>query len=67
VYSATSSPIVAKRSAVEELVMTFFKGSAMHLLTSLVRQGTWSAEELDALEAAIERARNQRPQRSGRR
>jgi predicted transcriptional regulator len=60
VYSATRSPSVAKRSAIKELVNTFFDGSTMHLLTSLVRQRTWSEEELDALEAAVERARNQR-------
>jgi predicted transcriptional regulator len=66
-YSATSSPTAAKRSAIDELVTTFFKGSAMHLLTSLVRQGTWSDDELDALEAAVERARTQRPQRGERR
>ena len=60
IYSATHSPTVAKRSAVNELVNTFFKGSTMHLLTALVRQGTWSADELDALEAAVERARSER-------
>ena len=61
VYSATRSPSIAKRSAVKELVNTFFDGSTMQLLTSLVRQGSWSDEELDALEAAVERARSQRP------
>jgi predicted transcriptional regulator len=66
-YSATSSPTVAKRSAIDELVTTFFKGSAMQLLTSLVRQGTWSDDDLDALEAAVERARHQRAQRGERR
>ena len=66
IYSATHSPTVAKRSAVNELVNTFFKGSTMHLLTALVRQGTWSDDELDALEAAVERARTERSQRERR-
>lgn len=59
-YSATRSPSVAGRSAVKEVVNTFFEGSTMQLLTSLVRQGSWSEHELDALEAAVERARAQR-------
>ena len=66
IYSATHSPTVAKRSAVTELVNTFFKGSTMHLLTALVRQGTWSDDELDALEAAVERARSERSQKGRR-
>lgn len=66
VYSATHSPTVAKRSAVNELVNTFFKGSTVHLLTALVRQGTWSDDELDALEAAVERARSERSQKERR-
>jgi predicted transcriptional regulator len=60
VYSATRSPSVAGRSAIKEVVNTFFEGSTMQLLTSLVRQGSWSEHELDALEAAVERARAQR-------
>lgn len=67
VYSATHSPTAATRSAVKELVNTFFEGSTMQLLTALVRQGTWSEQELDALEAVVERARTQRPQRGIRR
>lgn len=67
VYSATHSPTVATRSAVRELVNTFFQGSTMQLLTALVRQGTWSDQELDALEAAVERARTQPPEKGVRR
>lgn len=67
VYSATHSPTVATRSAVRELVNTFFQGSTMQLLTALVRQGTWSDQDLDALEAAVERARTQPPQKGVRR
>ena len=67
VYSATHSTSVATRSAVKELVNTFYQGSTMQLLTALVRQGSWSEQELDALEAAVERARTQRPQKGTRR
>jgi predicted transcriptional regulator len=64
VYSATRSPAAAGRSALNELVQTFYNGSAVQLMTALVRRGTWSNDELDTLEAAIEAARTQR--RSGR-
>ena len=68
VYSTTESPAAAKRTALKELVETFFNGSTVHLMTSLVRQGTWNADDLHTLEAAIERAREDtRPAKSTRR
>ncbi|HTV03247.1 MAG TPA: BlaI/MecI/CopY family transcriptional regulator [Luteitalea sp.] len=65
-YSATRSPAIAKRSAIRELVDTFFDGSRARLLTTLVGQGSWSDDELDQLEAAVERARLERQVKSGR-
>jgi predicted transcriptional regulator len=59
VYSATRSPAAAGRSALNELVQTFYNGSTVQLMTALVRRGTWSNDELDTLEAAIEAARTQ--------
>ena len=59
VYSATRSPTAAGRSALQELVHTFYNGSTMQLMTALVRRGSWSSDELDTLEAAIEAARAQ--------
>ena len=59
VYSATRSPAAAGRSALKELVQTFYNGSTMQLMTALVGRGTWSSDELDTLEAAIEAARAQ--------
>ena len=32
-------------------------GMMMHMMTALVRRGTWTSDELDTLEAAIEAAR----------
>lgn len=59
VYSATRSPTVARRSALNELIHTFYNGSMVHMMTALVRRGTWTSDELDALEAEIEAARVQ--------
>lgn len=63
VYSATRSPNAAGRSALNELIRTFYNGSTVNMMTALVRRGTWTGEELDALEAAVDAARAQ--QRSG--
>jgi predicted transcriptional regulator len=57
VYSATRSPTAAVRSALNELIETFYNGSVVHLMTALVRRGTWTADDLDTLETAIEAAR----------
>jgi predicted transcriptional regulator len=59
VYSATRSPAAAGRSALNELIQTFYNGSTVHMMTALVRRGTWTSDELDTLEAAIEAARAQ--------
>jgi predicted transcriptional regulator len=65
VYSATRSPNAAGRSALNELIHTFYSGSALNMMTALVRRGTWTSDELDALEAAIDAARTQqRPDRT---
>ena len=65
VYSATGSPAAASRSALNELIQTFYDGSIVEMMTALVRRGTWTSDELEALEAAIEAARAQvRPART---
>jgi predicted transcriptional regulator len=61
VYSATRSPAAAGRSALDELIETFYNGSTVQMMTALVRRGTWTEADLDALEAAIEAARAQEP------
>ena len=63
VYSATTSPGAAKRSALQQLVQTFFGGSLKQMMTSLVAEGTWSDEDLAALRAEIDRVRKERKPR----
>jgi predicted transcriptional regulator len=57
IYSATVSPAVAKRAALQQYLQTFFGGSLRLMLTSLMREGSWSKEDLEVLRAEIDRAR----------
>jgi BlaI family transcriptional regulator, penicillinase repressor len=57
IYSATTPPAVAKRTALKEYLRVFFDGSRERLVTTLLRREAWTEEELDALQAEIERAR----------
>ncbi|HZM62438.1 MAG TPA: BlaI/MecI/CopY family transcriptional regulator [Vicinamibacterales bacterium] len=59
-YSATMAPAVAKRSALQQFVDTFFSGSMTEMMTALVREGSWSDDDLSALRAEIERVRKER-------
>ncbi|HTM25280.1 MAG TPA: BlaI/MecI/CopY family transcriptional regulator [Vicinamibacterales bacterium] len=63
-YSATISPAVAKRTALQQYVQTFFGGSLRQMMTALVADGSWSDEDLDTLRAEIDRVRKERKQRS---
>ena len=62
IYSATISPAVAKRTALQEYLETCFGGSQRQMLTALVREGSWSVEDLEALRAEIDRVRKERKQ-----
>jgi BlaI family transcriptional regulator, penicillinase repressor len=62
IYSATISPVVVKRAALQEYLETFFAGSHRQMMTALVREGSWSVEDLDALKAEIDRVRKERKQ-----
>jgi BlaI family transcriptional regulator, penicillinase repressor len=59
-YSATIAPAVAKRSALQQYVDTFFSGSLKEMVTALVREGSWTDEDLTALRTEIERVRKER-------
>jgi predicted transcriptional regulator len=59
-YSATVSPAVANRTALQQYVQTFFGGSLAQMVTALVRQGSWTEQELKELKAEIERARKEK-------
>lgn len=60
VYSVTTPPSVAKRTALQDYLQTFFGGSRRLLMMSMMRDGTWSDDDLDALRAEIDRVRKER-------
>jgi BlaI family penicillinase repressor len=60
IYSATTSPTVAKRAALKQYLSVFFRGSAGELVTALLRQERWSDDELEKLRAEIDRIRKER-------
>jgi predicted transcriptional regulator len=64
IYSATSSPAAAKRTALQQYLQTFFGGSLRQMMTSLVSDAPWTDEELDELQGEIERVRKERKNRS---
>jgi predicted transcriptional regulator len=60
IYSVTVSPATAKRTALQQYLQTFFGGSLRLMLTSLMREGSWSDEDLEALRAEIDKVRKER-------
>jgi predicted transcriptional regulator len=63
VYSAAISPASAKRTALRQVVHTFFGGSMKQMMTSLVADASWSDDDLDTLRAEIDRVRKERKQK----
>ena len=62
-YSATTPQAVAKRTALQHVVHTFFGGSLPKMMTALVSEGSWSDDELAALKVEIERVRRENKDR----
>jgi predicted transcriptional regulator len=60
IYSPTTPRTTARRSALQELVKVFFRGSPGETATALLKNENWSDEELAALSAEIERIRRER-------
>jgi BlaI family penicillinase repressor len=60
IYSATISPAVAKRTALQQYLQTFFGGSLRQMMTALVTEASWTDEELDALKNEIDRVRQEK-------
>ena len=60
VYMPTTSRGSAQKKALHKLVSVFFGGSASEAATALLKQETWSDDEIDALRAEIERVRTNR-------
>ena len=59
-YSATISPAVAKRTALQQYLQTFFGGSLRQMMTALVTEASWTDDDLDALKDEIDRVRKER-------
>jgi BlaI family transcriptional regulator, penicillinase repressor len=62
-YSATMSRSVAKRTALQQYLQTFFGGSVRQMMTSLVADASWTDDDLDVLKAEIDRVRKERKQK----
>jgi predicted transcriptional regulator len=60
IYSATTSRTAARRAALQQHLRVFFGGSREQLMTTLLKQESWTDEELDTLQAEIERVRKER-------
>ena len=60
VYSATTSPTAATRSALRQHLRVFFEGSRSRMVTALLREGDWTDEELDTLRTELDRVRKER-------
>ena len=64
IYSATISPATAKRTALQQVVQTFFGGSVSNMMTSLVAEGSWSDDDLDQLKKQIDKVRKDKKVRA---
>ena len=60
VYSPVASRNSAQKKAVNQLMRVFFGGSASQAAAALLKQETWSDDELDALRKEIEQVRKRR-------
>jgi predicted transcriptional regulator len=63
VYVPTTSRASARRSALDKLIQVFFAGSARETVTALLKQESWSDDELESLQAEIERVRKEKTRR----
>ena len=57
VYSPVTSRTTAQKKAVSNLMRVFFEGSASQAVTALLKQESWSDDELDALRKEIDDVR----------
>ena len=64
IYSATTPPAAAKRAALRQYLQTFFGGSLRDMMSALVRDESWSDQDLTALRGDIDRVRKQRRKQS---
>ena len=59
IYSATTSPASATRTALQRHLRTFFEGSRGRMITALLREGDWTVEELEGLREEIDKVKGQ--------
>ncbi|HEX7705192.1 MAG TPA: BlaI/MecI/CopY family transcriptional regulator [Thermoanaerobaculia bacterium] len=59
VYAPVLAQKAARRSALQRMVSVFFGGSSSAAVTALLREETWSPEELDEMMNEIQRVRNE--------
>ena len=60
IYSPVTSRTAAQKKAVSQLMRVFFGGSASEAAAALLKQESWSDEELDALRKEIDQVRTNR-------
>ena len=60
IYSATVAPTIAKRSALQHYLQTFFGGSLARMMKTLVAEPSFSEAELNDLRLEIERVQKER-------
>jgi BlaI family penicillinase repressor len=60
VYAPTTSPASARRMALKQYLRTYFGGSLGNMVASLLRQESWTDEELATLRREIDHARKER-------
>jgi len=60
VYTPTTSPSTARRQALKDHLRTFFGGSRGEMAIALLRNESWTDEELDALRDEIDLIRKER-------
>ena len=58
VYVPTTSRGSAREKALQKLVSVFFGGSASQAVTALLNQENWTDDEIEALQAEIDRVRS---------
>jgi predicted transcriptional regulator len=62
IYVPASSRSAARRAALQQIVRVFFGGSASETATALLKQESWTDEELQSLRKAIDAVRSERNQ-----
>jgi BlaI family penicillinase repressor len=62
IYTPTTPRTTAQRKALQRLISVFFGGSASETAAALLKHEQWSDDEIDRLQAEIDRVRKHRRQ-----